>query len=247
MTEREFLCVAHRGASSYAPENTFAAFDKALELGASHVELDVHFSRDGHIVVVHDDTLDRTTDGSGAVADMTLAELRSLDAGSWFGSEYSGERIRTLAEIFEQYKGRLHFHIEIKARAEGLASRTADMVRAHGMTEDVTFTSFWKPWLEETRMYAPELTTGWLVPLGRDSSWDDSIIEQALELGLDQVCPRADITTPELVRELHQKGFVARCHGAYNEELMRHAVDCGADGTTVNFPDKLIEYLAARQ
>ena len=142
MTEREFLCVAHRGASSYAPENTFAAFNKALELGASHVELDVHFSRDGHIVVIHDDTLDRTTDGSGAVADKTLVELRSLDAGSWFGPAYSGERIRTLAEIFEQYKGRLYFHVEIKARAEGLASRTADMVRAHGMTKDVTFTSF---------------------------------------------------------------------------------------------------------
>ena len=246
MAEREFLCIAHRGASSYAPENTFAAFDKALELGVSHVELDVHFSCEGHIVVIHDDTLDRTTDGDGAVADMTLAELRNLDAGSWFDPEYAGERIRTLAEIFEQYKGRLHFHIEIKGRSEGLASRTADMVRAHGMTDDVTFTSFWKPWLEETRLYAPELTTGWLVPLARGSSWDDSIIEQALELELDQVCPRADITTPELVKELHQKGFVARCHGAYSEELMRRAVDCGADGTTVNFPDKLIEYLEVR-
>ena len=151
MAESEFLCIAHRGASSYAPENTFAAFDRALELGVNHVELDVHFSRDGHIVVIHDDTLDRTTDAVGAVADRTLAELRGLDAGSWFGPEYAGERIRSLAEIFEQYKGRLHFHIEIKARAEGLASRTADMVRAHGLIEDVTITSFWKPWLEETR------------------------------------------------------------------------------------------------
>ena len=243
MTEREFLCIAHRGASSYAPENTFAAFDKALEFGVSHVELDVHFSRDGHIVVIHDDMLDRTTNGSGPVADMTLVELRGLDAGSWFGSDYSEERIRSLAETFEQYKGRLHFHIEIKAHAEGLASRTADMVRAHGMTKDVTVTSFWKPWLEETKMYAPELTTGWLVPLGQGNSWDDSIIEQSQALGLDQVCPRANITTPELVRTLHEKGFVVRCHGVYSEELMRHAVDCGADGMTINFPDKLIEYV----
>ena len=243
MTEREFLCIAHRGASSYSPENTFAAFDKALEYGVNHVELDVHFSRDGHIVVIHDDTLDRTTDGSGAVADRTLAELRGLDAGSWFGAEYSGERIRSLAEIFEEYKGRLHFHVEIKARAEGLASRTADMIRAHGLTRDVTVTSFWKPWLEEVRSYAPELETGWLVPLGQGSSWDDSIIEQSQALGLDQVCPRANITTPELVRTLHEKGFVIRCHGVYSEDLMRHAVDCGADGMTINFPDKLIEYV----
>ncbi len=245
MSKREFLCIAHRGASSYAPENTFAAFDRALDMGVSHVELDVHFSRDGHIVVIHDDALDRTTNASGAVADKTLAELRKLDAGSWFAPEYAGERIRSLAEIFEEYKGRLHFHIEIKARAEGLASRTADMVRAHGLTADVTITSFWKPWLEEVRSYAPELPAGWLVPLGPGSAWDDSIIAQALELRLDQVCPRADITTPELAKTLRDKGFVVRCHGVYTEEIMRRVVDCGADGMTINFPDKLIEYLNA--
>lgn len=245
MAESEFLCVAHRGASSYAPENTFAAFDKALEFGVTHVELDVHFSRDGHLVVIHDDALDRTTDGSGPVADRTLTELRELDAGAWFGAEFAGERVRTLAEVFERYKGRLHFHIEIKARAEGLASRTADMVRAHGLTGDVTITSFWKPWLEEVRAYAPELETGWLVPLGRGAAWDDAIIEQALELGLDQVCPRTNITTPELVDALRERGFVVRCQGVYDEALMRRVVDCGADGMTVNFPDKLLEYLAS--
>ena len=243
MAERDLLCIAHRGASSYAPENTFAAFDCALELGVNHVELDVHFSRDGHIVVIHDDTLDRTTDAVGAVADRTLAELRGLDAGSWFGPEYAGERIRSLAEIFEEYKGRLYFHIEIKGHAEGLASRTADMVRAHGLSGDVTITSFWKPWLEETRAYAPELTTGWLVPLERGSQWDDSIIEQALELGLDQVYPRADITTAELVGKLRRNGFFVRCHGVYSEELMRRVVDSGASGMTINFPDKLLEYV----
>ena len=243
--KRAVLNIAHRGASEYAPENTFAAFDMALDMGVNHVELDVHFSCDGHIVVIHDDTLDRTTDGSGPVAGLTLAELRELDAGSWFGAKYSGEKIRTLAELFERYKGRLHFHIEIKARAEGLASRVADLVRAYGLTEDVTITSFWRPWLDEVRGYAPELTTGWLVPLG-PVAWDDSIIEQAAALGLDQVCPRADITTPELVRTLHERGFVVRCHGVYSEELMRHAVDCGADGMTINFPDKLTEYLKKR-
>ena len=248
--KQSVLNIAHRGASKYAPENTFAAFDKALDMDVNHVELDVHFSRDGHIVVIHDDSLDRTTDGSGPVADMTLAELRELDAGSWFGAEYAGERIRSLAELFERYKGRLHFHIEIKAgpvldtgaRAEGLSSRVADLVRAYGLTDDVTITSFWRPWLDEVRAYAPELPTGWLVPLG-PTEWDDSIIEQAAALGFNQVCPRANITTPELVRTLHERGFVVRCHGVYSEELMRHAVDCGADGMTINFPDKLTDYL----
>ena len=239
------LNIAHRGASEYAPENTFAAFDLALELGVDHVELDVHFSRDGHIVVVHDDTLDRTTDGAGPVAEKTLAELRELDAGSWFGTDFAGERVRTLADVFERYKGRLHFHLEIKARAEGLASRTADMVRAHGLVDDVTITSFWKPWLEEVRAYAPEIAAGWLVPLG-PVAWDDSIIDQAAKLGLEQVCPRADITTPGLVTTLHSRGFVVRCHGVYTEDLMRHVVDCGADGMTINFPDKLTQHLNQR-
>ena len=190
----EFMNIAHRGASSYAPENTFAAYDKALAMGVHQIELDVHFTSDDHLIVIHDDTVDRTTNGSGPVAEHTLAELRTLDAGSWFGLQYAGERIRTLGEVLEHYKGRHHFHIEIKARdVPGLATRTIDMVRGYGLTDDVTITSFWKPWVDESRAYAPEISTGWLVPLGPGSQWDDSIMDQALESGFTQVCPRADI------------------------------------------------------
>jgi glycerophosphoryl diester phosphodiesterase len=240
--------IAHRGASSYAPENTFAAFDKALALGVNHIELDVHFTSDDHLVVIHDDTVDRTTNGSGPVAEHTLAELRSLDAGSWFGLQYAGEQIRTLGEVLEHYKGRHYFHIEIKAQeATGLAARTIDVVRGYGVTDDVTITSFWKEWVDESRTYAPEIPTGWLVPMGRGTQWNDSIMEQALESGFTQVCPRADIVTSEIVEMLHSNGFVVRCHGIFDEDLMRHAVDCGADGMTINFPDKLIEYLQTTQ
>ena len=247
----KFMNIAHRGASSYAPENTFAAYDKALAMGVNHVELDVHLTRDGHIAVIHDDTVDRTTDAHGRVADFTLDELRALDAGSWFGSEYKDERIRSLGETLECYKGRLYFHIEIKAReiTGGLARRTIDMVRGYGLTDSVTITSFSKEWLEEAAAYDSELPKGWLVPMG-NAGWDDSIIdfiiEQSKELGLAQICPRAALTTPELVERLHDEGFVVRCHGLYNEDLMRHAVDVGADGATVNFPDKMVEYLRAK-
>ena len=245
---RKFINVAHRGASSYAPENTFAAYDKALVMGVNHVEIDVHLTLDGHIVVIHDDTVDRTTDGQGRVADFTLDELRTLDAGGWFSAEYEGERIRSLGETLEHYKGRLHFHIEIKQReiAGGLARRTIDMVRGYGLTDSVTITSFRKEWLEEAAAYDSELPKGWLVPMGPAATWDDSIIEQSKELGLTQICPRADITTPELVDRLHAEGFVVRCQGLYNEDLMRHVVDVGADGATVNFPDKMAEYLRVK-
>ena len=96
MPPRDFINIAHRGASAYTPENTFAAFDKALALGVDNVEFDVHFSADGHIVVIHDDTLDRTTNGSGPVTDQTLDRLRSLDAGEWFSAEFKGQSIPTL-------------------------------------------------------------------------------------------------------------------------------------------------------
>lgn len=244
---RKFINIAHRGASSYAPENTFASYDKALAMGVPHVELDVHFTKDDHIVVVHDDTVDRTTNGSGAVADFTLAELRELDAGSWFGPEYAGEKIHTFGEILEHYKGRLHFHIEIKAKPDGsgLARRTIDMVRGYGLTNDVTITSFYKEWMQESADYDSVLPKGWLVPMG-SNPWDDSIIQQSKEMGLSQICPRADITTPELVNKIRSEGFVVRCQGLFNEDLMRHAVDVGADGATVNFPDKMTEYLKAK-
>lgn len=243
----KFMNIAHRGASSYAPENTFAAYDKALAIGVNHIELDVHLTRDAQIVVIHDDTVDRTTNAQGRVSDFTLDELRALDAGGWFDAEYEGEPIRSLGETLEHYKGKLYFHIEIKAReiVGGLARRTIDMVRGYGLTDSVTVTSFRKEWLQEAAAYDSALPKGWLVPMG-NALWDDSIIEQSKELGLAQICPRADLTTPQLVDRIHAEGFVVRCHGLYTEELMRHAVDVGADGATVNFPDKMAEYLRAK-
>jgi glycerophosphoryl diester phosphodiesterase len=161
MTTADFMVIAHRGASSYAPENTLAAFDLALHLGCHHLELDVDFSRDGHIVVMHDDTVDRTTDGTGPVGNHTLAELRALDAGAWFGTQFTGQRIPTFAEVIERYQGRVHIHTEIKGRAAHLAPCTADVVRQYGMVDHVTVTSFQLPRLAEMRAYAPELPTGW--------------------------------------------------------------------------------------
>lgn len=229
------MVIAHRGASSYAPENTLAAFDLALQMGARHIELDVDFSSDGHIVVIHDDTVDRTTNGSGPVASHTLTALRGFDAGSWFGTKFAGERIPTFDEVLERYKGRAHLHTEIKGRSPNLAPRTADLIRKHGMEKQVTITSFQSLRLEEMRAYAPELPAGWLV-----AEVSDLIIAQASAMRLTQLCPRADSVTPELVRRLHAEGFVVRVWGVATEALMRKVAQAGVDGMTVNFPDKLI-------
>jgi glycerophosphoryl diester phosphodiesterase len=241
MSPPDFMIIAHRGASSYAPENTSAAFDLALHMGVHQIELDVHSSSDGHVVVIHDDTVDRTTNGSGPVASKTLVELRALDAGAWFEARFAGERIPTFGEVLERYKGRVYIHAEIKGRTEHLAQRTADLVRRYAMADQVTMTSFQKARLEEVRAYAPELPTGWLV-----EEVSDAVVTQARELRLTQICPPAKTVTPELVRRLRAEGFVIRAWGVADEALMRQVVEAGADGMTVNFPDKLLAYLQDR-
>jgi glycerophosphoryl diester phosphodiesterase len=238
MRARDIMVIAHRGASSYAPENTLAAFELALQMGVRDLELDVHATRDGHIVVIHDENVDRTTDGSGPVASHTLSALKALDAGSWLAPRFSGERVPTLEEVFERYKGQAHIHTEIKGHATDLTKRTVDLIRRHGMVAQVTITSFQRARLEETRSYAPELPTGWLV-----TEITDAVIAQARAMGLTQLCPRANTVTPELVDRLRGAGFVVRAWGVANEDLMRAVVTAGADGMTVNFPDKLIAYL----
>jgi glycerophosphoryl diester phosphodiesterase len=238
MTTADFMVIAHRGASAYAPENTLAAFDLALHLGCRHLELDVDITRDGHIVVIHDETVDRTINGTGPVGSHTLAELRTLDAGAWFGAQFAGERVPTYAEVLERYQGRVHLHTELKGRAQHMAAYTADLLRQYGMVAHVTVTSFQYPRLAEIRAYAPELPTGWLV-----SEVSDETIAQAQALGLTQICPKADHVTPSLVRRLHAEGFVVRAWGVGNEALMRQVVEAGADGMTVNFPDTLLAYV----
>ncbi len=241
LSPQDFLIIAHRGASSYAPENTIAAFDLALQMGASHLELDVHLTRDDHLVVIHDDTVDRTTNSTGPVAGQTLAALQTLDAGAWFGETCAGARIPTLAEVLVRYQGRAHLHIELKGHTAHLPQRTVDLVRAHGMAQHVTFTSFQHTHLQTMRAYAPELPTGWLV-----GEISDAVIAQAHALGCTQLCPRAPLVTPEIVQRLHAERFRVRAWGVANEALMRQVVEAGADGMTVNFPDKLLAYMAGR-
>ena len=232
------MVIAHRGALSYAPENTLAAFDLDIQMGVGDLELDVHATSDGHLVVIHDDTVDRTTNGSGSVTSHTLATLASLDAGSWFHTKFTGERIPIFENVLERYKDRAHIHTEIKGRSAELSRRTVDLIRRFGMAKQVTITSFQKARLEEIRAFAPELPTGWLVA---DAS--DERIAEARTLGLTQLCPRADTVTREMVHRLHAEGLVVRAWGVATEDLMRQVVQAGVDGMTVNFPDKLLAYL----
>ncbi len=130
--------VCHRGANRLAPENTLASSRAAFDLGAAYVELDVRQSRDGELVVIHDDLVDRTTDGRGAVAEKSMAEIARLDAGSWFHKDFAQERVPKLADMLALAKGRGGLYIEIK---DADAGAVVAMTKNHGMLADSFFWS----------------------------------------------------------------------------------------------------------
>jgi len=165
------LIIAHRGDSAHRPENTLASFESALAVGADLIELDVQRTRDGHVVVLHDGTLDRTTNGTGKVFEMTLAEVRAVSAGypDRFGTKYSEERVPTLADALKLLRGRARVMIEIKKESvaatdtdDGIEALLVAEVRQARMANDVVFISFERRALARCRDRAPEIQRGHL-------------------------------------------------------------------------------------
>ncbi|MDZ7756391.1 glycerophosphodiester phosphodiesterase [Rhodohalobacter sp.] len=143
-----FIVIGHRGASAYYPENTLGAFKAAYDMGAEMIELDILLSKDGIPVAIHDETLDRTTNGTGKVVDYTFEELAKLDAGSWFGKKHSSERILSLEEVLQFAKGKIALNIEIKTEAvadelkNGIEEKAYELVKKFDMLDHVLFSSF---------------------------------------------------------------------------------------------------------
>ena len=166
------LIIGHRGASARAPENTLAAFERAFQDGADGIELDVTLSSEGVPVVIHDDTLNRTAGADGCVWQRSVFELKSLDAGSWFGPEFAGERIPTLAEALELSKGRGLVNVEIKSSWESsrnggpspkvLARAVTRVIETHADSESIIVSSFDPRVLRRVRGLAPALKRGFL-------------------------------------------------------------------------------------
>ena len=160
-TDARTRVIAHRGFSSAAPENTIAAVRAAIEIRADMVEIDVTLTSDGHVVVIHDETLDRTTNGSGEIFLFPLAELQKLDAGSWFDPSFAGERIPTLGEVLNVVDGRILLNVEIKSEAvaRGVVGKVAAAIQEHGMVDRVVVSSFSPTALQEMHSVAPEIRT----------------------------------------------------------------------------------------
>lgn len=165
MYQGRMLVFGHRGASAYAPMNTLPAFELAVAQGADGVELDTHLSKDGHLIVLHDFTVDHTTDSQGYARDKTLAELRELDAGIKFGEQYRGTHIPTLDEVFEAVGHKLFINVEIKSESEdtdGVEQKVVDCIIRHNMSQRVIVSSFNPLALKRFRAIAPNIPIGYL-------------------------------------------------------------------------------------
>jgi glycerophosphoryl diester phosphodiesterase len=231
------LIIAHRGASGNAPENTLAAFRKAVALGATFIETDLQLSRDARFVAIHDGTVNRTTNGQGAVHDMTLADLRKLDAGSWFGSEFAGERIPTLEEILEfSRKNDVVFYLEIKPGAAwGGEHALIGALRESGEIPRAVVISFDAAIVLNLRKIEPTLMTGLL--------YDGQIenpLDKAVEIGARQVAVRGDLVTPALIAQAKKKDLQVVCWTVNHPAHMRMLAAAGVDGIMSDYPDRLV-------
>jgi len=248
---RPFLIIAHRGAPNHAPENTLAAFDKALELGFTHVELDAQLTADGVAVVFHDSTLERTTDGSGPLAGHTLAELKRLDAGGWFDGAFSGEPMPTLEEVLLRYRDRAYLHLELKSEEPQLPAIVAGLLtttgwptveQGHGDEKwpdyGVTISSFHKVQLEVMRPLLPEMPLAWLV---REFSLE--VLDASERASFQAVCPRAGSVNEQMVKAARGRGLKVRAWGLRTTDELANLVACGVEGTTCDWPDRAKEHL----
>jgi glycerophosphoryl diester phosphodiesterase len=239
--------IAHRGFSGAAPENTLTAFRKAIEAGSDMIELDVHLSLDGEVVVIHDETLERTTDGKGRAADRTLAELKRLEAGSFFGPDFAGEKIPTLKEALHLAKGRIPVNIEIKTpshrrySAAELAEKALQEVRNAAMLEAVLFSSFNPAALDRIARKEPKAMTALLF----HRAWN--ALEDIPGAGKFAVLNLRNIhLTREKVAEVRRAGKIIHVYTVNAEEELRRFVDWGVQGIITNYPDRLIRILQER-
>ncbi len=228
--------IAHRGASGHAPENTLAAFERAVQLGAGFIETDLQLTRDAQFVAIHDPYLDRTTNGRGAVHEHTLAELRGLDAGKWFDRQFMDQRIPTLPEILEfAQKNDVVFYLEIKySSAWGMhQTLVGELGKAENAARTVVI-SFDPATLDSLRRLEPAIMTGLLV----ENSKGDPV-ETALDVGARQLCPQVNLVTPDMVERAHRADLQVVTWTVNDADEMREAMDVGVDGIMTDLPDRL--------
>ncbi|HEV8436935.1 MAG TPA: glycerophosphodiester phosphodiesterase family protein [Methylomirabilota bacterium] len=227
------LVIAHGGASADAPENTIAAFELALSQGADAIALDVHLSRDDQPVVIHDFTLERTTDGSGLVAQHTVPELKRLDAGGWRGASFRGQRVQTLPEVLERFRDRTRFWVELKGGSDlyrGIEERVVSMLEIYDVLERALVLSFDHGALRR------------VLTLNRETRVGALIAQPPLEASLDgltgftAVCPGAQLITERAMAHVRAAGLACYAWMVSEPAQLDRLIGWGVSGIITDRP-----------
>lgn len=229
------IVLGHRGASGYAPENTLEAFKMAMDMGADGFELDVHLSKDGELVVIHDETVDRTTDGTGFVGEMTLAELKALDASN-HKEGYKGAKIPTLGEVYDLIRDTDHIvNVEIKTDNifyPQLEEKVLALEKEKGMEGRIVYSSFNHYTVKKIRALAPDAQIGML--------FGDVLVEPydyCKSVGANLLHPsKANLNVPGFAEKAKEAGLGMNVWTVNEEEYMEKCLACGA-GIVTNYPD----------
>ncbi|MCK6500310.1 MAG: hypothetical protein L6Q38_12625 [Nitrospira sp.] len=234
---RPWLRIAHRGASGEAPEHTRRAFLRALDHGVDMIELDVHLSRDGELIVIHDDVLERTTNGRGLVREHELPGLRALDVGAWFGPAFAGESILTLGEVVALVDGRARLNVELKSpRADwrGQALQLSDVLRRADIVGSTVVSCFDPEALAVLRDVEPAAQLGLL--------WADADVEVAWDwarrLAAISFHPHWTLTAEATVNAAHERGLLVLTWTVNEVEVMEDLLAAGVDGIITDYPDR---------
>jgi glycerophosphoryl diester phosphodiesterase len=222
------VVVCHRGASLLAPENTLSSLEKAIDLGAGVVELDVRPSRDGVLYVMHDVTVDRTTDGTGRFSDLDSSDIDLLDAGSWFGAAFANERVPRFDRFLDTCKGRIATYVEIK---EGDPAEVRDMLAVRGMLSDAWTFSFDQSIRAEARAKVPDLRR--MVLYTHVGSVDRAVAQEAHILEF-----HADDLEPDAVAEAKRAGLITQMfYAGRDRAVFEKAVRCGVEQMNIDEVD----------
>ncbi len=228
------LIIGHRGAMGLAPENTLVAVQRAIDLGVDGVELDVRRTADGFLVVFHDEDVDRTTNGSGMLHQLSLKEVKALDAGSSFDARFAGERVPTLREVFDLLQAcDVMVHLELKDAwvHQGIEQQVIDLIREYGLVERVEIHSFYLPALHTAYQLAPDIFISelWYHKLPDDDETHFKAIGALYELH-----------SVETIAQIHQRGQRVWAWTVNDVETAQWLIAAGVDGMTTDYPDQLL-------
>lgn len=233
---QDMKILAHRGASGIAPENTLPAFTAAIEAGADGIEFDVQMTKDGVPVVIHDESVDRTTDGEGLIKDHTLEEIKRLNAGGSFSAKYTDVEIPTLEEVLDLAKGMNIINLELKngiVRYEGLEEKVINLIKIKGLLNKTIFSSFNHYSLKKISEIEPEAQTGILYMAGIYRPWD-----YARKLGAFNIHPFYAAVRPDIVRGIHEVGGRINVFGTEEAEVIKNLASIGVDMVITDHPEK---------